>query len=107
MEEYRKIAGEKNGKMKMALLTKQMDKAGQKGKSSNKAKDKPIKNCSVCSKSGHTEEECWTKHPELRPKKDHPSGESSKKSSARIAMSAKASKAALTNNQDTKINPEY
>src|SRR5205814_1459139 len=104
LEEYRKIAGNKDGEMKMALLTNRGQKAGKRGKSGHKATDKSTKKCSVCSKSGHTEEECWTKHPELRPKKGNPSGESSKKSS-RIAMSASFKKA--TSTDDKLANPQY
>ena len=100
LEEYRKIAG-KDGEMKMALLTKQ--KGWKKGKSGHKATNKSTKKCSACSKSGHIEEECWTKHPELRPKKGNP-GESSKKST-RVAMSASFKKA--TSTDDKLANPQH
>ena len=57
LKEYRKIADMKNGEMKMALLTNQKQKAGKKGKSEDKAKDKTTKKYSIYSKPEHNEEE--------------------------------------------------
>src|SRR5579871_5753753 len=83
LEEYRKKkAGDK---VAMALLTKQKgNKAGKGGKSSEKAKMK----CNHCQKLGHVENECWVKHPELRPKKKGPLAKVTGGEEAKVAFHA-------------------
>jgi len=63
------LVGVTGEKMKMAWLTNHGNKTGKRGKFSNKAKKQTAKTCTVCQREGHIEEECWTKHPELRPTK--------------------------------------
>src|SRR4030095_5163768 len=65
LEEYRK--GGMAEKTKMALLTKQKDKAEKGGKFKDKAGSKG-KRCDTCGKTSHDKASCWVEHPELRPK---------------------------------------
>src|ERR1700733_13405567 len=72
LEEYRKFFITKPEETKMALLTNQGRRANQKGgRSSGKATSSPKFDgkCHHCSKRGHKEDQCWVKHPELRPEK--------------------------------------
>jgi len=47
----------------MAMLT------NQGKKKSKNAKTKIDGNCNSCNKQGHKEDQCWIKHPELKPEK--------------------------------------
>src|SRR5271169_2398018 len=71
LEEYRKFLITKPEETKMALLTGQSKRANQKGgKSKNgRAPTKFDGKCNHCNKRGHKEDQCWVKHPELRPEK--------------------------------------
>src|SRR6266513_1637190 len=60
LEEYRKFLAQKEEKPMIAMLGK-----GSKGK-------KPPKldvNCNYWNKKGHKEDQCWIKHPGLKPEK--------------------------------------
>ena len=63
LEEYRKFLATKNDKIMTALLTYGK---GKKGKDKKKFQGK----CNHCNKRGHKEDQCWIKHPELKPQKD-------------------------------------
>ena len=55
----------------MAMLTNQGRGANQKGGKSKSGRN-PSKfdgKCNHCSKHGHKEDQCWIKHPELKPEK--------------------------------------
>src|SRR5271170_3482675 len=71
LEEYRKFLIAKPEETKMAMLTNQRKGANQKGgKSKNgRAPTKFDGKCNHCNKRGHKEDQCWVKHPELRPEK--------------------------------------
>ena len=64
LEEYRKYLVVKP---RMALLTNQRKRANQKGGKSKSPKFDG--NCNHYNKRGHKEDQCWTKHPELKPEK--------------------------------------
>src|SRR4030095_6447538 len=70
LEEYRKFLITKPEEKRMAMRT---DRKGtsQKGGKSNSGRN-PAKfdgKCNHCSKRGHKEDQCWIKHPELKPEK--------------------------------------
>ena len=73
LEEYRKFLITKPDEVKMAMLTNQCKGANQKGgKSKSGRSSSPPKfegKCKHCSKRGHKEDQCWIKHPELKPEK--------------------------------------
>src|SRR5437667_2486088 len=70
LEEYRKFLAARPEKTLMAMLTNQGGKgANQKGGKSKNAKAKFDGNCYHCKKQNHKEDQCWIKHPELRPEK--------------------------------------
>ena len=70
LEEYRKFLAARPEKTLMAMLTNQGGKgANQKGGKSKNAKAKFDGNCYHCNKQNHKEDQCWIKHPELRPEK--------------------------------------
>src|SRR5579859_2760921 len=70
LEEYRKYLVAKPEEKRMALLTNQHKRANQKGgKSKGHPPTKFDGNCNHCNKRGHKEDQCWTKHPELKPEK--------------------------------------
>src|SRR5437762_5355458 len=62
----------------MAMLTNQGKGANQKGgKSKNEKNSSSAKfdgKCNHCSKRGHKEDQCWIKHPELKPEKSRRDG---------------------------------
>src|SRR5271156_2884855 len=68
LEEYRKFLITKPEETKMALLGKRANQKGGKSKN-GKAPTKFDGKCNHCNKRGHKEDQCWTKHPELRPEK--------------------------------------
>src|SRR5579859_7294256 len=75
LEEYRKFLITKPEETKMALLTNQGKRANQKGGKSKSGKNSPSSpkfdgKCNHCSKRGHKEDQCWIKHPELKPEKN-------------------------------------
>src|SRR5271154_6732279 len=80
LEEYRKFLAGKPEETKMALLTNQGRRTNQKGgksKSGNGQKSTSSKfdgKCNHCNKRGHKEDQCWNKHPELRPEKSRNEG---------------------------------
>jgi hypothetical protein len=65
LEEYRKFLAAKPEKTLMAMLTNQ-GKGVHKGQKSKKKFDGK---CNQCNKQGHKEDQCWIKHPELKPEK--------------------------------------
>src|SRR5438552_3166758 len=77
LEEYRKFLAARPEKTLMAMLTNQGGKgANQKGRKSkgerneeNSSSSKFDRNCNYCNRRGHKEDQCWTKHPELKPEK--------------------------------------
>src|ERR1700733_3589901 len=75
LEEYRKFLITKPEETKMALLTNQGRRANQKGgksksgRNSNSTSPKFDGKCHHCSKHGHKEDQCWIKHPALKPEK--------------------------------------
>src|SRR5271168_4974418 len=74
LEEYRKILVTRTEKMEkpmMAMLTNHGKRIGP-GKSKNGKNSSPNKfdgKCNHCNKQGHKEDQCWIKHPELKPEK--------------------------------------
>src|SRR5437762_2577033 len=68
LEQYRKFLAAKPEKTLMAMLTNQ-GKGVSKGQKSKNAKAKFDGNCNCCNKQGHKEDQCWIKHPELKPEK--------------------------------------
>src|SRR5579859_3681408 len=75
LEEYRKFLITKPEETKIALLTNQGKRANQKGGKSKSGKNSPSSpkfdgKCNHCSKRGHKEDQCWIKHPELKPEKN-------------------------------------
>src|SRR5271170_2511810 len=91
LEEYRKFLVTKPEETKMALLTNRGKRANQKGgKSNNGRNSTPFSSkfdgkCNHCSKRGHKEDQCWIKHPELKPEK---SGKDVKNEGPRYALMA-------------------
>ena len=73
LEEYRKFLAAKPEKTLMAMLTNQ-GKGVHKGQKSKNAKAKFDGNCNSCNKQGHKEDQCWIKHPELKPEKSRKDG---------------------------------
>src|SRR5271163_3489929 len=71
LEEYRKFLITKPEETKMALLTNQGKRANQKGGKSKSGRTSPKFDgkCNHCSKRGHKEDQCWIKHPDLKPEK--------------------------------------
>src|SRR5437762_1326746 len=65
LEEYRKFLTAEPEKTLMAMLTNQ-GKGVHKGQKSKKKFDGK---CNQCNKQGHKEDQCWIKHPELKPEK--------------------------------------
>src|SRR5579859_3918223 len=74
LEEYRKFLIMKPEETKMVMLTNKLkganqkggkSKSGQKSASSSKFDSK----CNHCSKCSHKEDQCWIRHPELKPEK--------------------------------------
>src|SRR5205814_1311174 len=63
LEEYRKFLAAKPEKTLMAMLT------NQGKKKSKNAKAKFDGKCNSCNRQGHKEDQCWIKHPELKPEK--------------------------------------
>ena len=71
LKEYRKFLVTKTEKPMMAMLTNQGKGTNQKGGKSKSGRT-PTKfdgKCNHCNKHGHKENQCWTKHPELKPEK--------------------------------------
>src|SRR5271169_3570604 len=74
LEEYRKFLIAKPEETKMALLMNQRKSTNQKGGKSKSGRNSSSSlkfngNCNHCSKRGHKEDQCWIKHPELKPEK--------------------------------------
>src|SRR5579859_6456533 len=69
LEEYRKFLTTKPEEKRMAMLTNQRKGANQKGKSKRQTPTKFDGDCNHCNKRGHKEDQCWIKHPELKPEK--------------------------------------
>ncbi|TMC14556.1 MAG: DDE-type integrase/transposase/recombinase, partial [Chloroflexi bacterium] len=90
LEETRKIYanGSSGSDVRVALYT---SLSGKSEKSGNDSK-RNLK-CTGCGKDGHVEADCWTKHPEKRPKKNGRKGKKEKdpkegESEEKFAMSA-------------------
>ena len=70
LEEYRKFFAAKPEKTNMAMLINQGKGINQKGrKSKNEKSSKFDGKCNHCNKRSHKEDQCWIKHPELKPEK--------------------------------------
>jgi transposase InsO family protein len=70
LEEYRKFLATKPEETMMAMLAKRTNQKGGKSKSGqNGSSTKFDGKCNHCSKRGHKEDQCWIKHPELKPEK--------------------------------------
>ena len=70
LEEYRKYLETKTEKSVMALVSHGGKDKGGKGKNgSGKNLSKFDGKCNHCSKRGHKEDQCWIKHPQLKPEK--------------------------------------
>src|SRR5271170_1990406 len=74
LEEYRKFLIIRPAETKMAMLTNQRKGTNQKGGKSKSGKNSPPSSkfdgkCNHCSKLGHKEDQCWIKHPELKPER--------------------------------------
>src|SRR5271154_4517085 len=91
LEEYRKFLITKPEETKMAMLTNRGKRANQKGGKSNNGRNSTLFSsrfdgkCNHCSKRGHKEDQCWIKHPELKPEK---SGKDVKNEGPRYALMA-------------------
>ena len=75
LEEYRKFLAAKPEKTMMAMLSNHGKRAYQKGgkSMSGRTTSKFDGKCNHCSKRGHRENQCWIKHPELKPEKSRKS----------------------------------
>jgi len=109
LEESRKYGeGLENSseKMKVALLSK--SKPGKGGKSTGKkggsTGGKKDLHCDFCNRNGHEEENCWTKHPELKSKKGKNGG---KKGDAKFAMSAAIKSIPISQTSKTHDDTEW
>src|SRR5579859_5308100 len=69
LEEYRKFLITKPEEKRMAMRADQ--RKGGKSKSGRNPSSSPKFDgkCNHCNKRGHKEDQCWTKHPELKPEK--------------------------------------
>src|SRR5579859_453666 len=69
LEEYRKFLTTKPEEKRMAMRADQ--RKGGKSKSGRNPSSSPKfnGNCNHCNKHGHKENQCWIKHPELKPEK--------------------------------------
>src|SRR5579859_6623540 len=72
LEEYRKFLVMKNEKPMMAMLTSHGK--GKRWTNSKKNTGKFDGKCNHCSKRDHKEDQCWIKHPELKPVKGRQDG---------------------------------
>src|SRR5947199_5627870 len=93
LKETRKIYanGSSESDVRVALYTSLSGKSDRNSKSGNDSK-RNLK-CTGCDKDGHVEADCWTKHPEKRPKKNGRKGKKEKdpkegESEEKFAMSA-------------------
>ena len=90
LEEYRKFLAGRPEETKMAVLTNQHKGANQKGgKSKNGRNFSSLPRfdgkCNHCNKRGHKEDQCWVKHPELKPEKSRRDERSEKPKFAMMA----------------------
>ena len=101
LEESRKMADSEDfgKKATTALLSNKANNP------KNIRKPKREVKCDHCARKGHTQAECWIKHPEKKPERNRPK-DAAKKTEARFAMSA----GATIRSSDTKqapISPSY
>src|SRR5579859_607257 len=68
LEEYRKFFITKPEEKRMAMRADQR-KGGKSKSGRNTNSTKFDGKCNHCNKRGHKEDQCWTKHPELKPEK--------------------------------------
>src|SRR5271169_2216091 len=87
LEEYRKFLVTKEEKTMMAMLTNHGKSANQNARKPKNEKNSPKFDgkCNHCSKQNHKEDQCWIKHPELRPEKGR---KDEKKEKPRYSMMA-------------------
>src|SRR5271170_2485908 len=90
LEEYRKFLAGKPDETKMAMLTNQRKGANQKGGKSKNGRNFSSSprfdgKCNHCNKHGHKEDQCWVKHPELKPEKNRRDERSEKPKFAMMA----------------------
>ena len=111
LEESRKLGGgateNSGGKGKTALLSntkpgKGRNSAGKKGGSKTSGGKKDL-HCGFCNNDGHEEDKCWTKHPELRPKKG---GNGGKRGDAKFALSAAIKSAPVSRSPSEKTSED-
>ena len=100
-EEYRK---KKTEESMMALLTNNnLSKASKRRKFSKKAdKEQPNLKCNYCQKLEDLENECWTKNPQLKPKKRNQTSKTTGNEAVKIAFHITAFKMTRTTMQATK-----
>ena len=93
LEEYRKFLAEKPEETRMAMLTNRKG-ANQKGGKSKSGRNSPAfkfdGKCNHCSKRGHKEDQCWIKHPELKPEKSRKDERNEKPKYALMATTTSA-----------------
>src|SRR5579859_679253 len=68
LEEYRKFLITKPEEKRKAMRADQL-KGGKSKSERNTNSTKFDSKCNHCNKHGHKEDQCWTKHPELKPEK--------------------------------------
>src|SRR5271170_1450977 len=95
LEEHRKFLVTKPEETKMALLTNQGKRANHNGGKSKSGRNSPSSSkfdgkCNHCNKRGHKEDQCWTKHPQLRPEKSRKDEKAEKPKYAMMATTMSA-----------------
>ena len=93
LEEYRKFLAEKPEETRMAMLTNRKGANQKGGKSKSGRNSPPFKfdgKCNHCSKRGHKEDQCWIKHPELKPEKSRKDERNEKPKYALMATTTSA-----------------
>ena len=93
LEEYRKFLEIKTEKSVMALVSHGGRDKGGKGKSgSGKNSSKFDGKCNHCNKRGHKEDQCWIKHPQLKPEKGSKVGAAERPKFSMMATTVGAAK---------------
>src|SRR5579859_4049451 len=95
LEEYRKFLITKPEEKRMAMRADQR-KGGKSKSGRNTNSTKFDGKCNHCNKRGHKEDQCWTKHPELKPEK---SRRDERNERPKFALMATTSSAAVPKRQ--------
>src|SRR5579859_988706 len=95
LEEYRKFLITKPEEKRMAMHADQ-HKGGKSKSGRNTNSTKFDGKCNHCNKRGHKEDQCWTKHPELKPEK---SRRDERNERPKFALMATTSSAAVPKRQ--------